>query len=783
MIKRIKNIKKLGIFDNYSVDANLQEFNEKNIVYGWNYSGKTTLSRLFSFLDKDTAIDSEFSTAEFEVELTDTTKITHENRNNSPLSVKVFNSDFVRENLRFESDDRKIKGIRFDVGEGGDIRDEITANDVIINKGKLLKENNLSNISAFNGFEDKFTNEARRIKNDCFNSLIDFDKRHLKNVKGSLTNDLNSYTSIDPKQLAEIKANALAQNPKQAIVIETPELKYEDLLNEVQTILSASPTKTEDDPILSFHSDLYDWAKLGHSYYQEKDPKITECAFCGSDINANRFEYLNAFYTNEAAKLKDKILSLINQINEEKQKIRDLEWSRKSPNDLIESCQSGFAELLNQYPTIQTNYISVLDTLLSKLEEKNTSKLFIEISIENLDNTANATFLSWISNVENVFNLHNTTVSQFTQIRDTARNTYKEYLVATFLINEHYYEVERRKEIEEKFQNRCDVIIKKYEDKNEALSARLKSLTMGKEKLNEFIKLFLNRDDILIDVTADDYFILKRGGNVAKNLSEGEKTAIAFSHFMVMLDSLLTDEKLQGTIVFIDDPISSLDANHIAQVSSKINSFFFRKGLDPASPDKIVNCFKQLFISTHNFEFYTFLKDANNIKRKKKKTDSSSGEVKEVQACNFYLTKRLNKEQSLIQPMPKALSKYKSEYVYLFSEIDQFKTENYPEDKSYGIPNILRRFLEIYTLIKLPGNSDEIDNRVKLLIGDVNELKILHNFSHFTSFERVIKHNELIFKAEDVVADLFKLLAKDKEHLQSLYEGIGKPIPDNIKIV
>jgi wobble nucleotide-excising tRNase len=191
MIKRIKYIKKLGIFNNYKIDTNLQEFSDKNIIYGWNYSGKTTLSRLFSFLDKENLIDNEYSSVEFEVELIDKTKITNENRNTSPLSVKVFNSDFIRENLRFESNDKNIKGITFDIGESGEIREKIKTNNNLIEKGNQLKQKYSSNMEAFKDFESKFANEAKRIKNDCFNSLIEFDKRHLKNIKDSLTNDFN----------------------------------------------------------------------------------------------------------------------------------------------------------------------------------------------------------------------------------------------------------------------------------------------------------------------------------------------------------------------------------------------------------------------------------------------------------------------------------------------------------------------------------------------------------------------------------------------------------------
>ena len=278
----------------------------------------------------------------------------------------------------------------------------------------------------------------------------------------------------------------------------------------------------------------------------------------------------------------------------------------------------------------------------------------------------------------------------------------------------------------------------------------------------------MNRKDISVEVTENDFFILKRGNDIAKNLSDGEKTAIAFSYFMVTLESLLEENKLQDTIVFIDDPISSLDANHIAQISSLINVFFFKKDAN----EKIVQCFKQLFISTHNFEFYSFLRDANNIKRKKK---VQVGDKKEEHpSCNYYMLKRIAEDNVQLIKLPKSFSNYNSEYLFLFEEICDFKAKGCTEDKSYLMPNVIRRFLEIYTLIKLPGSKDEIDNRVKLLIGDVNELKILHYFSHFTSPERITKHTELILKIPELVDDLFILLRKDKVHFNSLLTGVGR---------
>lgn len=80
--------------------------------------------------------------------------------------------------------------------------------------------------------------------------------------------------------------------------------------------------------------------------------------------------------------------------------------------------------------------------------------------------------------------------------------------------------------------------------------------------------------------------------------------------------------------------------------------------------------------------------------------------------------------------------------------------------------------MEIYTLTKLPGNSGQIDDRVKQLIGNVNELKILHNFSHFTSFERYTRHSELLCRIPDLVDDVFKLLERDPTHYNSLLNAL-----------
>lgn len=772
MIKRINKIKNFGVFEDYRRSGDIRDFEEKNIIYGWNYSGKTTLSRLISYLDKNVEIEDDYKDVEFEVELEDGTKIDNNNRDTSTFQVKVFNSDFVKDNLHFGTSE-KINGIKFAVGDTGNILDQIKDIDDYISKANTIINRNQDNINKFNGFEAKFTEEARHLT-DLLGLGRSFTKANIRNyVHDWARQSLDAFVISDRSQVEIVLANAKSQNTGSKIdTTNKPYTQYNSLYNQVKTLLKKQPQPSTDDELLSSDRDLYNWAKTGLDLYNKKNPQPQKCAFCGGIITKEgRIAELNAYYTNEASKVKTEIEQLKQKIEKEKQDFDNLDWSRKSDNDLSQSCRTGYIGKKQSYQTLKDSYKALLDVLIAKLEDKYSNSLFVSMEIGNIDESANTAMQEWISSVAEIFDQSNTIIDNFNATKDNAKNQFIKHYIAKFLKDKNYRIIEKKKDVEERWIGKIKDRIKLKEEEKARLSSQLESVDKGKGEMKVFIKLFLNREDLDITVTDDNYFILKRGEKVATHLSEGERTAIALSHFMVTLKSLKDENKLQDYIIFIDDPISSLDANHIAQVSALLNSFFFEKGLDSTNPEKVCNCFKQLFIATHNFELFSFLKDAYYINRKKKVIEA--GKTKEVPACNYFMIKKLDIKKSTIIDIPKSLSKYKSEYVYLFSEIDNFKNEGYPDDKAYMMPNIVRRFLEIYTLMKLPGNTDEIDNRIKILFAErIVELKILHNFSHFTSFDRVTRHSELVLRIQDVIEDLYKILSEDTMHYQSLLDGI-----------
>src|SRR5690554_6800920 len=117
MITKIDYIRNFGIYKNFNWgDSNeFVEFKDKNIIYGWNYSGKTTLSRIFATL-RDGKIFSDYPEGEFKLTCSDKTTYSISDLIDFPHKVLVFNSDYVRENLRWELDD-EINAIYFDVGD------------------------------------------------------------------------------------------------------------------------------------------------------------------------------------------------------------------------------------------------------------------------------------------------------------------------------------------------------------------------------------------------------------------------------------------------------------------------------------------------------------------------------------------------------------------------------------------------------------------------------------------------------------------------------------------
>ena len=171
---------------NYITDVTAN-FSEINIIYGRNYSGKTTLSRIINCLDKQ-VVHPDYINSKFEIILEDSTIIKSDNLYNN-LNVKVYNSDFMKEKLKWFYD--KNYGIEpFTIlGEKNiDIQNKIENVEEIIEEidKKIIEKNSEFTSSEKNfkeikeNLESKLTEEARKIKeNTKYFNRVNYNKTTL----------------------------------------------------------------------------------------------------------------------------------------------------------------------------------------------------------------------------------------------------------------------------------------------------------------------------------------------------------------------------------------------------------------------------------------------------------------------------------------------------------------------------------------------------------------------------------------------------------------------------
>ena len=283
------------------------------------------------------------------------------------------------------------------------------------------------------------------------------------------------------------------------------------------------------------------------------------------------------------------------------------------------------------------------------------------------------------------------------------------------------------------------------------------------EELNRDIQSYLGRDELKFAVKDNGYELI-RGDVVADNLSEGEKTAIAFLHFLKSLSD--KNFKIEDGIVVIDDPISSLDANSIYHAFG-----FMKDRTDKAG---------QLFILTHNHTFFRQVKNWFSHLPKQNSKDI------EKRPARFYMIQSKivgTERQSILAPLDSLLQEYESEYHYLFSMVqDASKTEAPELKNAYPLPNISRRLIETFLAFKNPNGKNlqaKIDE-ANFDTGKKNRiLRFLHTYSHFDQIPEPEHDPSILQESQAIMTDILALIkAVDEAHYNSMVALLSKTQDD-----
>ena len=528
-----------------------------------------------------------------------------------------------------------------------------------------------------------------------------------------------------------------------------PTLTLTENIKKVKGLVKKVPELSKTIDYFKENPDIANWVEKGLPLHKNK----TTCEFCGNTLDKDHIAHLMAHFSEDLKNHKSELTNLIEVLT--KSKIISPTYQKR---DLYKDLWSVFEAANN---TLKKEFIKAYNKQIDELIKVVKTKLdkpFEEITeLNNVsDNTTD--LLNAVEDYNKVITSNNTQTNEFDKAKSDAIESLKKHYTAEFI---EEIQLDKKEIKTALYKLRVENFIELFNDlENEIkqLEAKISQAQKGREQINIYIEQFLGRDEIKVEVIKEgdkERFTLKREGSKAKNLSEGEKTAIAFSFF---LTKLLEIKDFKKAIIYIDDPISSLDSNHIFQVNAILKDFFFSKE-DDNSPWEL-KC-KQLFITTHNFDFFNLLRELK------------------IKKC-FYQVRRINRNESVVEKLPDSIQKYSSEYHFLFEQLYNFKKSDNKSDYGtlMGIPNAVRRFVELYTYSRLPGNTDStVDQRADKLWGGERSkriLKVLHYFSHANSIDRMIRNSDLICDIENAVNDLMIELKKDEKHYEELKKSLKK---------
>lgn len=700
MINKIQEIKNLGIFSDYRWDSAMPKFGRFNLVYGWNGSGKTTLSELFSAFENGTL--DEYPDLKYKIDTTDGEYIEGSSYNKK---VRVFNQKYISQNIDILS--CKANPI-YILGEENKKLIELIRKDEVILKGNP-ETGDLGKLKELD-VKKKELKQMEEMKAEHFSSVAKIISTNISGVSARnyrRNNAEKEYELLKSKKLLnkqEIeKLLATLKQQEMEILDEITSPVIEEDVERIVKDAKALLKQTVDVIVierLQQHPHIYQWVEDGFLLHQQEDSKA--CEFCGQTLPENRILALAAYFNAADKKLKENIDSLLKRIEKLHKAIQDVKIREKSNlyNEFQDEYSLKATELENAKQNLLNEIINFKEEILSK-------KLQTTISLKLNKTFDIGMYTKLISELSAFINRHNEKTQNFSKERKEAEENLKEHY-----LSEKYDIIQPLKAEISKIESEInalengnpddstDIGIKKIQQRIDENKNKISVSGLACDEINKNLETFLGRRELVLEDSENGY-ILKRNGEIAKNLSEGEKTAIAFVYFTIHLRD--RDFDLRNDIVVIDDPISSLDSNSLFQ------AFSFLK-------NTVQDC-NQVFIFTHNYDFLHLIINWLNRGYSNK--------------SQFYMIKnKMNGELRVakLDALDKLLKNYTSEYQYLFKLLYSFSPDG-TIGSVYHIPNIARKVLDSFLMIMVPDNSSAYQ-KLEQIDFDKNKKTAIYKFTN-----------------------------------------------------
>ena len=797
-IKKIDSIKNMAVFQDFHWASsvrddgnNVAEFKKINILYGRNYSGKTTLSRIFRALEIGSISGYKYDFPEFQLSFDGGSNVTQNSLSENGQVIRVFNEDFVKDNLRFINDNEQTINSFAILGEDNSkLEDEIEKHETelgdeeektglvwnLLVADKMFKDDKKAHGNKSSDLDAKLRDKANKAGTGIKHNKVFGDANYnVPRIKADITVVTKAtYSQLSDEQVGEYY-DLLKEEPKNEIKECTVfDLKYSSIISTAKKLIEKKIQAS--DPIQELLNDaaLETWVRSGRDHHKNIRDK---CAFCGNDLPAVLWDKLDKHFNQESEVLRTALDNVLASIEREKIRVPNLLKIKNS--DFYSNFTQDLDALAEKFSTHSTAYCTSLESI-KKQVEKRKGEIFSPFSFD--EPTSLEDDLNEVRNLfEELRNKSNKFTASLSAAQSKARAALRLHEVFTFITDIKYADgckaIETLKEAMDMAAKRKAAVKTKVDAKRakiNELKVKLKDESKGADRVNDYLNNFFGHQSLSLkaieetsgDASSGYRFEVTRNNMKAFHLSEGECSLIAFCYFIAKLEDIET--KGNQPIIWIDDPISSLDANHIFFVYSLINAKIVTlEEYEDGGEIKERDRFKQLFISTHNLDFLKYLKRLPGALNKNK--------------SQYFIITQTNQTSNIFL-MPRYLKDYVTEFNFLFHQIYKCAHAQIESDDNhdcyYNFGNNARKFLEAFLYYKYP-NAVEKDDKLARFFGDdafAASLtdRINNEFSHLAGvFERSVLPVDVPEMKTTANFILRKIKEKDADQYSALLQSIG----------
>ncbi|WP_233211739.1 MULTISPECIES: AAA family ATPase [Serratia] len=359
MIVCINRLKQFGIFSDFN-GTKIQKFGRYNLVYGWNGTGKSTLSNLFSCFELRSMVPR-FSTGQFSVVLEDGSTITESTLHSSQLNIHVFNQRFVHENIDW---DKSVKSILLIAKEKIDDLQKLEKLKSELQSKKKAHDDKQSDIKKQREALEKFlTNAAKKMKlglqaidtSDSY--YLNYDRRKLFNFIQNNGETIIKAESVLPDERVIDLTNAAKPDQLPSIAFASTAIEPDYFKKAAGRIRDLIGTTAVNQAIqrLTDNPEIREWVQAGLEIHKNHDSQ--SCEFCGSPFAQLRAEALAAHFSKEFTEFQSRLQNAATWIE-----------SQGAPANQFPASTEFYKELSAEAEKLQKDYATAAEKIDQQID-------------------------------------------------------------------------------------------------------------------------------------------------------------------------------------------------------------------------------------------------------------------------------------------------------------------------------------------------------------------------------------------------------------------------------